>query len=76
MSDGPSAGVLQSLEHVLEALRRTAHALGTTLDVMAGGESLSTAVIADYRQQLANVERDRLRLAELVRGLWTTVEPQ
>jgi hypothetical protein len=45
------------------------------LDLTERGERLSDEAIADYRAQLANVERDRVRLEELIKGLWGLTEP-
>ena len=41
---------------------------------MDRGERLSDATIADYRQQLDNVERNQERLEELIRAIWSQVE--
>jgi hypothetical protein len=68
--------LLQALEHTLEALTRMSDVLRTTLDAMDRGHRLSDDTIADYRAQLKTVEGDRLRMEELLRLLWSTVQSQ
>jgi hypothetical protein len=72
----PDSSLLQALEETLETLERLSGVLGTALDAMARGERFSDATIADYLQQLARVEADRLRMAEMLRVLWSQVERQ
>jgi len=64
------------LEHILEALTRTSDVLRTALDKMQRGERFSDVTIADYQNQLENVNADRLRMEELLRLLWSQVEKQ
>jgi hypothetical protein len=76
MSSSPDPDLLQALEHVLETLARASRVLGSVLDTMDRGDRLTDAAIAEYRSQLQNVERDRQRMEEVVRVLWTQVERQ
>jgi hypothetical protein len=74
--DTPDPQLLQALEHIVEALKRTSDVFATALDKMQGGERFTDATIADYRGQLENVKADRLRIEELLRVLWSHVEKQ
>jgi hypothetical protein len=74
VTGGPNSNLLQALEHTLEGLRRTTEALTRALNAMERGERFSDTIIADYRSQLDTVDRDRLRMEEMVRALWSHVE--
>ena len=74
--DTPDPKLLQALEHILEALNRTSDVLTAAFDKMQRGERFSDATIADYQNQLENVNADRLRMEELLRLLWSQVEKQ
>ena len=74
LPDTPDPNLLQALEHILEALKRTSDVLTTALNKMQQGERFADATIADYQNQLKNVKADRLRMEELLRGLWSQVE--
>lgn len=76
MIDHLQPGLLQALEHTLEALSRTSDVFRTALDTMARGERFSDTLIAEYRAQQANIAADRQRMEELLRVLWSQIERQ
>jgi hypothetical protein len=65
--------LLQSYEQVLETLARVTKVGQQLADMMARGETMSPASLADYQQQLTNVEAHRQVLQQRVLTFWQMI---
>jgi hypothetical protein len=75
LPETPDPKLLQALEHILEGVKRTSDVLATPLDKM-GERTVFRHHDRGLRSHLQKVKTDRLRMEELLRGLWTQVEKQ
>lgn len=66
----PDAELLQSLEYLIEQVRRLSQVARLLIEAMQRGERLSDSALADYVAQLRNVDADTKRMEEMVRVLW------
>ncbi len=56
--------------------KRTSDLLRSALAAMEEGKPFSDALIAEYRNQLLNIETGHQRMEELLQILWAQVEEQ
>ena len=64
------ADLLQSYESVLETLKRVVAVANRMTAAIRSGESLSPNELAEYERQLSEVEKQRLRLEQLLAAWW------
>lgn len=76
MSRDVIAGLLQTLEHMNEAVDRVSVLAGQLVNAQKTGKPLSPQTLAYYEEQLAELDRQRGHMKDVIARWWSTLEGQ
>ena len=69
----PIPDLLQAFEEVLESNKRIALIAAMLIEALRHGRRLPVTTLAEYSEQLENVERDRRRMEDIVAAVWQMI---
>ncbi len=70
MSNETTAGLLQTVEHTSETIRRMAVVIRELLEAQRTGQPVPATTLATYEQWVDGIEQDRERLQERIAQYW------